>query len=394
MNCTVNNLHLYLRMLKFPIYLDNHSTTKTDPRVVEAMLPYFTEIYGNASSKTSEFGHQAEVAVENARSQVAKIINAESREIIFTSGATESINLAHKGIAEAYKDKGNHIITVKTEHKAVLDTCEYLETKGYKVTYLNVDKYGCINLKELEKSITKKTILVSIMFANNEIGTIHPVEEIGKICRKKDVLFHCDAVQAVGKIPIDVKKYNIDLLSMSAHKFHGPKGIGALYINSKIKLNEQMHGGGQEKKVRAGTLNVPAIVGLGKACEIAIKEMIADSKRIKKLRDKFQNELKVNLKEIYFNGHPKNKLCTNLNFSIKGVDAESCIILLRGIYMSTGSACTSDSLQSSHVLVAIDIPDKLRKNTIRLGFSKYTTELEIVYAVKKLTEAINILRKL
>jgi cysteine desulfurase len=384
-------------MVNFPIYLDNHSTTKPDSRVVEAMLPYLTEIYGNASTKANEFGWKAEAAVENARKQTAGIINAQCKEIILTSGATESINLAIKGAAESYHAKGNHIITAQTEHKAVLDTCKHLEKSGFLVTYLKVDKYGLIDLNELCDSITDKTILASIMFANNEIGTIQAIEEIGKICGERGVLFHTDATQAIGKIPVDVVKCNIDMLSMTAHKLHGPKGVGALYIKSaspKIKLNPQSFGGSQEKGLRAGTMNVPGIVGLGKACEIAVSEIENENQRIKYLRDKLQSDIVNAINESYVNGHSIHRLPNNLNISFRGVDADSLMMSIKDIAVSTGSACSSDSPETSHVLNAINVSEELKRSTIRFGLSRFTTDEEIDYVIKKVTEEIHHLREI
>lgn len=382
-------------MLKFPIYLDNHSTTKPDPRVVEAMLPYLTENYGNASTKANEFGWKAEAGVELARKQTAKIINAQPKEIIFTSGATESINLAIKGAAEAYSPGKNHIITSPTEHKAVLDTCKHLVRSGFSVTYLKVDKYGLINIDELKKAITEKTLLVSIMFANNEIGTIQPIEDIGNLCLARGVLFHTDATQAIGKVPVDVVKSNIDMLSMTAHKFHGPKGIGALYVRNtspKIKLTLQTFGGGQEKGLRAGTLNVPGIVGLGKACEIALDEMAEESISIKLLRDKLQNTLSNSLKDSYVNGHPEQRLPNNLNISFRYVDSDTLMMSMKEIAVSTGSACSSDSPETSHVLNAIGIHEDLKRCTIRFGLSRFTSEEQIDYTISKVIEKVNYLR--
>jgi cysteine desulfurase len=384
-------------MINFPIYLDNHSTTKPDPRAVEAMLPYLTEIYGNASTKANEFGWKAEAGVELARKQVAGIINAQSKEIIFTSGATESINLAIKGAAESYSAKGNHIITAQTEHKAVLDTCKHLEKSGFLVTYLKVDKNGLIDPNELSNSITDNTILVSIMFANNEIGTIQPIEEIGKICSERGVLFHTDATQAIGKIPVDVIKCNIDMLSMTAHKLHGPKGVGALYIKNrspKIKLNPQSFGGGQEKALRAGTMNVPGIVGLGKACEIAGSEIEGESKSVKHLRDMLQTGIMSTVNESYMNGHPIHRLPNNLNISFRGVDADSLMMSMNDIAVSTGSACSSDSPETSHVLNAINVNEDLKRCTIRFGLSRFTTEEEIDHVIKKITEKVHHLREI
>lgn len=384
-------------MLKLPIYLDNHSTTRTDPRVADVMLPYFTTIYGNASSKSHEFGWKAEAAVENARTQTAKLLNADSKEIIFTSGATESVNLAIKGIAEAYSSKGNHIITVQTEHKAVLDTCRHLEKIGFTITYLKVDKYGLIDLEELKSSINDKTILVSIMFANNEIGTVQPAEEIGKICKDKGVLFHTDATQAVGRIPVDVEKSNIDLLSFSSHKMYGPKGAGALYIKNrlpKIRLSPQIDGGGQERGIRAGTLNVPALVGFGKACEIALNETEPESKRLKELRNKLHNGIISALKDVYLNGHPEFRLANNLNLSFKYVDSDSLMTSMKEIAVSSGSACSSESAEASHVLKAISTDESLAHSSIRFGLGRFNTEEEIDYVINKVVEKVTYLREI
>ncbi|MCI0448863.1 MAG: IscS subfamily cysteine desulfurase [Chlorobi bacterium] len=384
-------------MLKFPIYLDNHSTTQPDPRVVKVMLPFFTEIYGNASSSTNEFGWKAGAAVENARKQVSKLINSDSREIIFTSGATESINLAIKGTADAYSHKGNHIITVKTEHKAGLDSCKSLEKKGYAVTYLSVDKYGLIDLDELKNAITGKTILVSVMYANNEIGTIQHIEDIANICKEKGVLFHTDATQAVGKIALDVSKLNIDLLSFSAHKMHGPKGVGALYIKNKspkIKITPQTDGGEQEKDLRAGTLNVPGIVGFGKACEIALNEMDSEISRIKNLRDTMYNGIISQLDEVYLNGHPDKRLVNNLNLSFKYVNSDALMMSMKEIALSTGSACSSGSMETSHVLNAINISEDLRHSAVRFGLGRFNNDEEIQYTIHKVVEKVNYLRKI
>lgn len=384
-------------MIKLPIYLDNHSTTRTDPRVVDAMMPYLKEIYGNPSSKSHEFGWKADAAIENARKQTAAIINADSREIIFTSGATESVNLAIKGIAEAYSSKGNHIITAQTEHKAVLDSCRHLEKTGFAVTYLKVNKYGLIDLEELKNSIHDKTILVSIMFANNEIGTIQPVEEIGKICRDKGILFHTDATQAVGKIPLDAGKNNIDLLSFSSHKMYGPKGVGALYIKNKppkITVSPQIDGGGQERGIRAGTLNVPAIVGFGKACEIALNEMETESKRLKELRNKLHNGIISALKDVYLNGHPEFGLANNLNLSFKYVDSDALMIAMKEIAVSSGSACSSESAEASHVLKAISTDESRAHSSIRFGLGRFNTEEEIDYVINKVVEKVIYLREI
>jgi cysteine desulfurase len=384
-------------MLKFPIYLDNHSTTRVDPLVVESMLPYFTEIYGNASSKSHVFGWKAEAAVENARHQAARLINSNYREIIFTSGATESINLAIKGIAETYSSKGNHIITCVTEHEAVLDSCRSLEEKGFEVTYLGVDKYGLIDLQELEKSFTARTILVSIMFANNEIGTIQPVNEIAKICKKRNVLFHSDATQAAGKIEIDVTECSFDLLSFSSHKIYGPKGVGALYGRSRIPKNRitpQIDGGAQERGIRAGTLNVPGIVGFGKACEIAKNVLEAEALNTELLRDRLYEGLISKISGIKLNGHPQKRLPNNLNISIEGIDADSLMMAAKDIAVSTGSACSSESVAQSHVLKAIGVSPELMRSTIRIGIGRFNTSEEIDYVLSMLIRKIIELREI
>lgn len=366
-----------------------------DPRVVDAMLPYFTVIYGNASTKAHEFGWKAEAAVEAARKSAAKLINASADEIIFTGGATESINLALKGAAESYRSKGAHIITQQTEHKAVLDTCRYLEKCGFTVTYLSVDKYGMIDMEQLAGAVTEKTILVSVMFANNEIGTIQPVNEIGKLCSERNVLFHTDATQAIGKITVDVKKDNIDLLSMTGHKFHGPKGCGALFIKNKspkIKLAAQLHGGSQERGLRSGTLNVPGIVGFGMACEIAGNELNIEAVQLKYLRDKLEHGIISRTEDTVINGHPVNRLPNNLNISFRGVSADSLMMAMREIAVSAGSACSSDSPETSHVLNAIGLEEDLKRSTIRFGLSRFNTEEEIDFVINKLTETIKHLR--
>jgi cysteine desulfurase len=362
---------------------------------MDEMKPYFTEIFGNAASRTHEFGWKADAAVEFGRKRIAKLIGANPRELYFTSGTTESVNLALKGIAQSCSSKGNQIITSAIEHSAVLDTCAELQRKGFKVTYLGADKYGMIDPDELKSSITDKTILVSIIFANNEIGTIEPVEEISRICETYGILFHTDAAQAAGKIPIDVNKLNIDLLSFGAHKLYGPKGIGVLYVkhkNPKIKLTPQISGGGHERGLRSGTLNVPAIVGFGKASEIARNEMNTDAERIGNLRDKFYNGITSSVKDVYINGHPEHKLYNNLNLIFAFADAETLMMNIKEIAVSSGSACSSASFQNSHVLKAIGVPEKLIKCSIRFGFGKFTTDEEIDYAVKKISDAVNKLR--
>lgn len=382
-------------MIKFPIYLDYHSTTPVDTRVVEAMMPYFTEVFGNASSKSHEFGWKAEAAVENARKQIAGLINAESRNIIFTSGATESVNLAIKGIADAYAPKGNHIITTKIEHEAVLDSCKSLEKKGFDVTYLGVDEFGLIDIKELENSINEKTILVSVMYANNEIGTIQKISEIGALCKRRKVLFHTDATQAVGKLPVDVIESNIDLMSFSSHKIYGPKGVGALYLKSKfpkIRLTPRVDGGSQERGFRAGTLNVAGIVGLGKACAIARAEMGPETARIKELRDRLYNGIISGLPEVKLNGDPENRIANNLNITIKNVNSDSLLIAIKEIAISTGSACSSESVETSHVLKAIGLDDRHKHSSLRFGLGRFTTAEEIEYVICKVVEKAKKLR--
>ena len=359
------------------------------------MLPYFSEIYGNAASKAHSFGWKAEAAVELARKQIAGAINAEPKELIFTSGATESINLAIKGIAESYKPKGNQIITSATEHKAVLDTCKSLEKKGHKVLYLKTDKHGLVNSDQLSTAISESTILVSIITANNEIGSINDIAEIAKICNEKKVLFHTDATQAICKVPIDMQKVKIDLMSFSCHKAHGPKGIGALYIRDKflkIKLTPQIDGGGHERGYRSGTLNVPAIIGFGKALKIGILEMKNETKKIKVLRDKLEKGISSKLENIRVNGHPLQRLYNNLNICFEGVEADALLLAVKDIAVSSGSACSSAFLQPSHVLKAIGLPDKLIKSSVRFGLSRFTTEEEIDYAIAKVVEKVNYLR--
>lgn len=381
--------------MKLPVYMDYNATTPVDPRVLEAMLPYFCNVFGNASSANHKYGWEAEDAVSKARKSVADLIGATPKEIIFTAGSTESNNIAIKGVAELYSEKGNHIITCTTEHKAILETCAYLEERGFEVTYLNVDEDGLINLDELKNAITDKTILVSIMAANNEIGTLQPVEEIGEICKEKEVLFHTDATQAVGKIPVDVEKLNIDLMSISAHKFYGPKGIGALYVRSKnprVKVSKQMHGGSQEKGLRSGTLNVPGIVGLGKACEISGDEMTKEMEKHIKFRDKIIDSL-LKLDNVYLNGHRSKRLTNNINVSIGLIDIDLLIGSLKDIAVSTGSACTSASMSPSHVLTAIGRNNDLARCSLRISFGRFTTEEEIDFTINKLVTSVEQLRK-
>lgn len=381
-----------------PIYLDNQATTRVDPRVLEAMLAYFTEKYGNAASKSHAFGWEADAAVDLAREQVAKLIGASSaREIVFTSGATESDNLAIKGVAESYRDKGNHIVTCVTEHKAVLDSCKALEKHGYEVTYLPVKPDGSIDLAGLRTSLTDKTILISIMAVNNEIGTMHPISEIGRLAKERNIIFHTDATQGVGKIPIHVEKMGIDLLSLTAHKMYGPKGVGALYARSatpRVKLTPIIDGGGHERGMRSGTLNVPGIVGLGKACEIAREEMNGEGERLIGLRERLKDGILAELDEVNINGHPLNRLPGNLNMSFAYVEGESLLMGLKEIAVSTGSACTSASLEPSHVLKAIGLPDELSHSAIRFGLGRYTTEEEIDYTIRRVVDEVRRLRQI
>ncbi len=380
--------------MKFPIYLDNHSTTKIDDEVIKLMLPYFTENYGNASSKSHSFGWMAEESVEFSREIIANFIGANKNEIIFTSGTSESNNFILKGIAESVKEE-IHVITSKTEHPSVLETLKFLSRKNVKVTFLNVDSYGLIDLNELESSITAKTKLVSIIAANNEIGTISPLKVIGEICKKNNILFHSDAAQAIGRINFDVNELNLDFVSFSAHKNHGPKGIGATFIrkkNPKIKIIPLIHGGGQENQLRAGTLNVPGIIGFGKSVEIS-KRDFQDNSRIKSLRDKLQNSLTSEFPDFVVNGHPENRLPNNLNMIFRNVNVDKLFLQTRNIAFSTTSACASAKAEESHVLKAIGINKDLLKNSVRFGLSKFTTEEEIDYAISTLVESIKNIRK-
>jgi cysteine desulfurase len=383
--------------VKLPIYMDNHATTPVDPRVLEAMLPYFTDKFGNSASRNHEFGWHAEEGVEKAREQIAKLIGATAKEIIFTSGATESDNLAIKGVAEMYKQKGNHIITAATEHKAVLDTCKRLEKYGYRVTYLPVQKDGLIDLEDLKRSMDDKTILVTIMAANNEIGVLQPIEEIGKLCREKGVIFHSDATQAVGKIPIDVNKQNIDVMSISAHKMYGPKGVGALYVrrkNPRVQISAIIDGGGHERGMRSGTLNVPGIVGLGKACEIAREDMPQESCRLAGLRNRLRDKIMKELDEVYINGSVEHRLPGNLNLSFAYVEGESLLMGINDVAVSSGSACTSATLEPSYVLKALGAGDDLAHSSIRFGLGRFNTEAEVDYVADKVTQVVKRLREL
>lgn len=384
-------------MLKLPIYLDNNATTPMDPRVLEAMLPYFAEHFGNAASRNHPFGWEAEEAVDYAREQVAKLIGADPKEIIFTSGATEGDNLGIKGVYEMYAGKGNHIITSTTEHKAVLDTCKHIERLGGEVTYLEVQPDGLIDLKELEAAIKPSTILIAIMYANNEIGVIQPVKEISTIAKKHGILFFTDATQAVGKIPVDVNKDGIDVMAFTAHKMYGPKGVGALYVrrkNPRVKVTAQMDGGGHERGMRSGTLNVPGIVGFGKACELSRLEMADDAARLSKLRDKLENAL-TQIEETYVNGNREHRLPHVSNISFKYVEGEGLLMgFNKNIALSSGSACTSASLEPSYVLKALGLGDDLAHSSLRFGLGRFTTEEQIDYTIKSVTETVLKLREM
>ena len=383
--------------MKLPIYMDYHATTPVDPRVIEAMTPYFTEKFGNAASRNHPFGWEAEEAVEAARKQVADLVGANLKEIIFTSGATESNNLAIKGVAEMYREKGNHIITCVTEHKAVIDTCKKLEKQGLRVTYLPVQKDGRISLNELRAAITDKTILITIMTANNEIGVLQPIAEIGAIAKEKGILFHTDAVQAVGKVPFDVTAMKADLVSISGHKIYGPKGVGALYVrrrNPRVLLAEQINGGGHERGMRSGTLNVPGIVGLGKAAELCRLDMEKDTDRLRRLRDRLNDGLHRSLDEIYINGSMEHRLPHNLNISFAYVEGESLLMGINDVAVSSGSACTSASLEPSYVLKALGAGDDLAHSSIRFGLGRWTTEEEVDYVIDRLTKVVRRLREM
>lgn len=384
-------------MLKLPIYLDHNATTPMDPRVLETMIPYFTENFGNAASRNHSFGWHAEEAVDYAREQIAQLIGADPKEIIFTSGATEGDNLGIKGVYEMYASKGNHIITCTTEHKAVLDTCKHLEKLGAEVTYLEVQPDGLIDLKALEAAMRPTTILVAIMYANNEIGVVQPVKEISAIAKKHGALFFTDAVQAVGKIPVDVNADGIDLMAFTAHKMYGPKGVGALYVrrkNPRVKVTAQLDGGGHERGMRSGTLNVPGIVGFGKACELARLEMASDTERISKLRDKLENALKQ-IDESYVNGNPAHRLPHVSNISFKYVEGEGLMMgFNKDIALSSGSACTSASLEPSYVLKALGLGDDLAHSSLRFGLGRYTTEEQIDFTIKAVTDTVLKLREM
>jgi cysteine desulfurase len=384
-------------MLNFPIYLDHNATTPCDPRVVEAMLPYFTQQFGNAASRNHPFGWHAEEAVDYAREQVARLIGADPKEIIFTSGATEADNLAIKGVFEMYASKGNHVITANTEHKAVLDTCKHVEKEGGEVTYLSVQPDGLINLAELEAAIRPSTVLIAIMYANNEIGVLQPVKEISRIAKKHGVLFFTDATQAVGKVPVNVQGDGIDLMAFSAHKMYGPKGVGALYVrrkNPRVKVTSQMDGGGHERGMRSGTLNVPGIVGFGKACELCMQEMESDNQRIGQLRDKLEKSL-LRVEESYLNGNQEHRLPQVTNISFKYVEGEGLLMgFNKDIALSSGSACTSASLEPSYVLKALGLGDDLAHSSLRFGLGRYTTEEQIDFTIEQVTKTVLKLREM
>jgi len=383
--------------LQLPVYLDNNATTPMDPRVLEAMLPYFTEKFGNAASRNHSFGWVAEEAVDYAREQVAKLINADPKEIIFTSGATEADNLAIKGVYEMYASKGNHIITCTTEHKAVLDTCKHIEKAGGQVTYLDVQEDGLIDINELEKAITDKTILITIMYGNNETGVIQPIREIGKIAHKHGILFFTDGTQAVGKIPVDVMADGIDLMAFSGHKMYGPKGVGALYVrrkNPRVKVTSQMDGGGHERGMRSGTLNVPAIVGFGKACELCMNEMESEAKRLGAMRDRLENSL-LELEETYINGNREYRLPHTANISFKYVEGEGLMMgFNKNIALSSGSACTSASLEPSYVLKALGLGDDLAHSSLRFGLGRFTTDEQIDFTIDAIKNTVLKLREM
>lgn len=383
--------------VKLPIYMDNNATTRVDPRVADAMHPFLTETFGNAASRSHAFGWQAEEAVDAARAKVAALMNADPREIIFTSGATESDNLAIKGVAEMYREKGNHIITSIVEHKGVLDTCKRMEKWGFEVTYLPVDDTGMVRPESVSEAITDKTILCSIMLANNEIGTINPIADIGGICRSRGVLFHTDAVQGFGKIPFDVEAMCVDLASVTAHKMYGPKGCGALYVrrrNPRVRLAAQMDGGGHERGMRSGTLNVPGIVGFGRACEIASAEMDEEARRLTVLRNKLRDGIMRRCEEVYVNGHPTQRLPGNINLSFAYVEGESLLMGLKDMALSSGSACTSASLEPSYVLKALGVGDDLAHSSLRYGLGRFNTEEEVDFAIEHTVETVNRLREM
>lgn len=383
--------------VKLPIYLDNHATTPLDPRVLDAMMPYLTTKFGNPASRSHSFGWEAEQAVETAREQIAQLIGATAKEIVFTSGATEADNLAIKGVAQMYRERGSHIITAVTEHKAVLDSCKQLEKNGYRVTYLRVKPDGLVDLADLRRAMDDQTILVSVMYANNEIGVIQPIAEIGKLCKEKGVIFHCDAAQAVGKVPVNVTTGNIDLAAISGHKIYGPKGVGALYVRRKdphVQLAAQIDGGGHEHGMRSGTLNVAGIVGLGKACEIAVQELSGEASRLTALRDRLKNKLQAELDEILVNGSIEHRLPGNLNMSFLYAEGESLMLGINDIAVSSGAACTSAAIEPSYVLKALGVSDDVAHSSIRFGIGRFNTEAEIDYVANRVVDVVKKLREL
>ncbi|HEV3260711.1 MAG TPA: IscS subfamily cysteine desulfurase [Gemmataceae bacterium] len=384
-------------MVKLPIYMDNNATTRTDPRVLEAMLPFFTEHFGNAASRNHSFGREAEEAVDQARQQIAALIGADPREIIFTSGATESDNLAIKGVAGMYRRQGNHIVTAATEHRAVLDTCKRLAREGFRVTFLPVDRFGRVSAEHVAEALTDQTILVTVMAANNEIGTLQPVGAIGKVCKERGVLFHTDAVQAAGKVPLAVEAMGIDLLSLSAHKLYGPKGVGALYVrrrDPRVRLEPMMDGGGHERGMRSGTLAVPAIVGFGKACALCQNEMPEEAERLRRLRERLRQGIMDRLSDTCLNGHPTERLPGNLNLSFAYVEGEALLMGMRDVAISSGSACTSASIEPSYVLKAVGLGDDLAHSSIRFGLGRFNTEEEVDYVIEEVVRTANRLRQL
>lgn len=383
--------------VKLPIYLDNHATTPLDPRVLDAMMPYLTTKFGNPASRSHSFGWEAEQAVETAREQIAQLIGATAKEIVFTSGATEADNLAIKGVAQMYRERGNHIITAVTEHKAVLDSCKQVEKNGYRVTYLRVKPDGLVDLADLRRAMDDQTILVSVMYANNEIGVIQPIAEIGKLCKEKGVIFHCDAAQAVGKVPVNVTTGNIDLAAISGHKIYGPKGVGALYVRRKdphVQLAAQIDGGGHEHGMRSGTLNVAGIVGLGKACEIAMQELSGEASRLTALRDHLKNKLQAELDDILVNGSIEHRLPGNLNMSFLYADGESLMLGINDIAVSSGAACTSAAIEPSYVLKGLGLDDDVAHSSIRFGIGRFNTQAEIDYVANKVVDVVKKLREL
>lgn len=380
--------------LKLPIYMDYNATTPLDPRVLEAMMPYLTAEFGNAASKSHPFGERASASAEAARAKIAALVGATDREIVFTSGATESDNLAIKGVAEAAAGKGNHIITCQAEHKAVLDTCKYLEKRGWRVTYLKPDRTGRVSARQVEEAITDGTVLITLMAANNEVGTLHPVADIGELARRRGIVFHCDATQAVGKIPLDFEKMKIDLASLSAHKVYGPKGVGALYVRKGVRVACQMHGGGHERGMRSGTLNVPGVVGFGAACEIAVREMPQEAPRLAALRDRLEQDVLRRVELSSVNGNIEYRVPNTTNLSFAYVEGESLMLRMPDVAVSSGSACTSASLQASHVLLAMDVPEEISHSSLRFSLGRFTTQEEVDYAVEQVAQAVARMREL